>query len=69
MRFTKAETKVKIGDTKMILYDLFKDKILNDVGQRIVNENLPMFHSDFEPKIEKSIGKYPQNQFKMNHTI
>lgn len=46
---------LKLGKIKVNLQDLFKDKILNDLTNVIVNENTGLFIDDFVPKVSGSL--------------
>lgn len=56
MKISQAPSKVlKLGKIKINLQDLFKDKILNDVTNTLINQNPYLFVDDFTPKISNSI--------------
>lgn len=57
IKFINVDTKVKLGKFTIKLQNLFKDKLLADVGDTIINENLPSFLPEIEPKIEESVSR------------
>lgn len=59
IRFSSTPTRVnKIGKFKIQISDFFKtDKLLNDVTEALINENVHLFLDDIVPKIEKTVCK------------
>lgn len=56
MKIVNAPAKVlKLGKIKVNLQDLFKDKVLNEVTNAVINQNPYLFVDDFTPKISNSI--------------
>ncbi|CAG9805491.1 unnamed protein product [Chironomus riparius] len=54
---TKVPAIVKIDKLVLKIHDLFKDKVLNDVGERLVNQNLDMFLPEIEKSVSNSLSK------------
>lgn len=55
---TRVPANVKINNLVLKIHDLFKDKVLNDVGERLVNQNLDMFMPEIEKSVSNSICKF-----------
>ena len=54
---TRVPAVVKIDKLVLKIHNLFKDKVLNDVGERLVNQNLDMFLPEIEKSVSNSICK------------
>lgn len=58
MKFDKVQAQLKMSGFKITIKDLFKgDKVLNDVTNAIINQNIGNFITDIEPRIQSSIGE------------
>ncbi|KAG5682318.1 hypothetical protein PVAND_011677 [Polypedilum vanderplanki] len=57
MKIAKIETKVQVPKITFQLHNLFKDKVLNDVSNNLVNDNIHLFIDDIEAKIQSSLSK------------
>lgn len=59
IKFSDVQTQVKLGMIKISVEDIFQgDKILSEVGDTIINQNIHNFISEIEPKIQSSLGKF-----------
>lgn len=56
-RVKNLRTLVKLENLVLRINDLFKDPVLNQVGEQLVNQNLPMFLPEIEKSVQKSVGK------------
>ncbi|XP_070493725.1 uncharacterized protein [Chironomus tepperi] len=54
---TRVPAVVKIDNLVLKIHDLFKDKVLNDVGERLVNQNLNLFLPEIEKSVSNSLCK------------
>lgn len=58
VKFSEAPTLIKLGKLQIKMQDLFKgDKVLSEVGDAIINQNIDNFIVEIEPKVQQSIGK------------
>lgn len=58
VKFVKVQAQIKMNGFKITIKDLFKgDKVLNDVTNAIINQNIHNFIADIEPRIQASIGE------------
>ncbi|CRK99074.1 CLUMA_CG011933, isoform A [Clunio marinus] len=59
--FVKADNcvvAVKLEDLQLNFSDLFNgNKVLSDVGNQLINDNIDLFIRDIEPSLEKSLAK------------
>lgn len=54
----RSSVAVKIVTMVINFEDLFKnDKVLSDLGNSVVNENIGLLIEDIEPVIQRSLGK------------
>lgn len=59
IRIANAPNRVlRLGKIKVNLQDLFKDKVLNELTNAVINDNASLFIDDFIPKVSNSICKY-----------
>lgn len=59
IRIANAPARIlKLGKIKVNLQDLFKDKVLNELTNAVINDNSALFVDDFTPKISNSICEY-----------
>lgn len=52
---TRVPAVVKLDNLVLKIHDLFRDKVLNDVGERLVNQNIDMFLPEIEKSVSNSI--------------
>lgn len=58
LRVDKCQVGVKIVSLKLNFENLFRgDKVLSDLGNSLVNQNIDMFIRDIEPALQKSLCK------------
>lgn len=58
LKVDNCKVDVKIVKMKMKFENLFKtDKVLNDLGNQLVNQNVDMFIKEIEPYLQKSLCK------------
>ena len=58
IKFSDVQTQVKLGMIKISVEDIFQgDKVLSEVGDTIINQNIHNFISEIEPKIQSSLGE------------
>lgn len=58
VRIDKTDVFVKIPKMKLHFENLFpNDKVLSDLGNNLVNQNIDMFLKDIEPALQKSLGE------------
>lgn len=58
VKFENVQVQIKLSGFKINIKDLFKgDKVLNDVTNAIINQNIHNFITDIEPRIQASIGE------------
>lgn len=68
LRIDKAQVGVKIISLKLNFENLFNgDRVLSDLGNTLVNQNIDMFIRDIEPALQKSLCK--PSFFDRRHTI
>lgn len=57
VKFSNVQAQIKLSGYKIAVKDLFKgEKVLTDVTNAIINQNIHNFISDIEPSIQASIG-------------
>lgn len=62
VRVDSCKVNVKIVEMKMNFEGLFKnDKVLSDLGNSLVNQNVDLFIKDVEPSLESSLGEFNIN--------
>lgn len=58
VKVDNCKVNVKIVELQMNFEQLFKrDKVLSDLGNSLVNQNVDLFIKDVEPSLETSLGK------------
>lgn len=58
VKIDSAKVNVKILNMKLNFENLFNgDRVLGDLGNSLVNENIDMFIKDIEPSLETSLGE------------
>jgi flagellar motor switch protein FliG len=58
LKIDQTDVAVKIGSMNFNFENLFNgDKVLGELGNRLVNENIDLFLNDVEPAVKNSLSK------------
>lgn len=58
VKIDSAKVNIKILQLKLNFENLFNgDRVLGDLGNSLVNENIDMFIKDIEPSLQTSLGE------------
>lgn len=64
VRIEKSQVAVKIVKMKLKFDNLFNgDRVLSDLGNSLVNENINLFVKDVEPSLQVSLGELYNKTF------
>jgi Haemolymph juvenile hormone binding protein (JHBP) len=70
LKADNAQVAVKINKMRLHFDNLFNgDKVLGDLGNSVVNQNIETFISDVEPPLQKSLGMFDAHQLDLKCEI
>lgn len=59
LKIDKCDLVIKIETLRLKFDNLFNgDKVLGDLGNQLVNQNIDLFTKDIEPSLQRSLCKY-----------